>query len=229
MLDKEEMARRVRFAFKNVPRGAAARIAVELDITPQAVSGWQRTGKVDKANIPTLARHTGRRVEYFLDSTVQDDDSATQPSPANDPEWADVLAYKQAIGLGNEREAEEYVQTHKIKFRRESLSKHNLSPSDLGTMRGDGDSMFPTIKHDDLVLFDKSDVRPRHRKVYALKVPGAAKDAYNVKRCKISKGVVSFIADNPNGDHGWIERQLGDPNFPIEIIGRVRWVAGWVD
>lgn len=42
------------------------KIAEELNITEQAVSGWKRTGKIGKANLAKLAKMMGRQVEHFL-------------------------------------------------------------------------------------------------------------------------------------------------------------------
>jgi len=81
MLDIEEMKRRIAFALERAPRGTATRIAAELGITDQAIVGWGRTGKIKKENIPTLAKHTGRKLAYFLDSQVSDADSDAEVVP----------------------------------------------------------------------------------------------------------------------------------------------------
>jgi len=76
MIDSDELARRIRYAFAQSARGTKAAVARECDINPQAVTGWERTGSIEKKYIPTLAKLTGRRLEYFMDSSVDDEASA---------------------------------------------------------------------------------------------------------------------------------------------------------
>ena len=140
-------------------------------------------------------------------------------------DWRSVLGYAQAAGLGDGAAAQEYAVTHKLAFRADSLSKKHLNPDNLRVMYGKGDSMEPTIKDGDAILFDLADATPRNRMIYVLLLEGAADEEYNVKRCKVSKGVVTFVADNPDGDHDWKEPR---PAEGIKVIGRVRWTGGWV-
>jgi len=162
-------------------------------------------------------------------SAIRDDLDAL-PSPADDGhEWPAVLAYAQAVGLGAGREADEYAETHKLKFRHASLAKKHLNPDDLRVMEGSGDSMEPTIRERDAILFDLSDTSPRNNMIYVLAEPGAGDCEYNVKRCKISKGTVTFVADNPDGDHTWKQPRVhGNPDDPFTVIGRVRWIGRWI-
>lgn len=90
MLDNDEMARRVRHALDGAKRGVQAAVASACGITPQAVTGWRSTGLVDKGYLVALARLTNRRVDYFLDESVTDEQSAS-PSQLLDLD-ADILA-----------------------------------------------------------------------------------------------------------------------------------------
>lgn len=149
----------------------------------------------------------------------------------DDGDWADVVGYSQAVGLGTSGpEAQEYAETHKLHFRRESLRRKHLNPKDMSVMYGKGDSMEPRIQSGDAIMFDTTDIVPKNGGVYVILTDGAAADEYNVKRCKVGRDKrVMFVADNPDGDHDWKEpRWKDDPANPIKIIGRVRWVGGWV-
>lgn len=140
--------------------------------------------------------------------------------------WTDVTGYSQAVGLGSGPEAQEWAETHKLKFRRDSLAKKRLNPKNLAVMYGAGDSMEPNISAGDVILFDTTDTEPKNRGIYVLLVPGAAADEYMVKRAVVSKGAVSFVSDNPDGDHNWKEpRPLSNG---MKVVGRVRWTGGWV-
>lgn len=224
MLDNAEMARRVRFALDNAGRGTQAAIAREGGITPQAVTGWRSSGTVDKAHIAVLAKYTKRKVAYFLDPLVSDDDSS---SGEEESDWANVLGYSQVAGLGTTGpEAQEWANTHKLKFRRDSLAKKRLNPENLAVMYGEGDSMEPLIERGDAILFDRSDTQPKNRGVYVLLVPGVGAEEYVVKRAMVSRGETYFVADNPEGDHDWKSPRAFNPE--IKVIGRVRWIGGWV-
>ncbi|WP_312252743.1 S24 family peptidase [Stenotrophomonas sp.] len=147
----------------------------------------------------------------------------------DDSDWADIAGYAQAIGLGGGPEAQEYAETHRLKFRAESLARKRLRPSNLAVMYGKGDSMEPRIHSGDAILFDTSDTNPRDGQMYVVMVDGggAAKE-YHVKRCEVIDDLVFFKADNPRGDHNWRKpKRLDSPRHPIQIIGRVRWIGSW--
>jgi DNA-binding transcriptional regulator YdaS (Cro superfamily) len=215
-------------AVKRAGVGAQARIAAELDVSTGLVSQWcsgfrpvplkyaeRLAGLVSTTpeKISTAYRHA--KGQYISASTNAEN------------EWQSVYAFRQLAGLGNEQEAVECAKPRLLKFRADSLAKKRLTASSLAIMDCTGDSMYPHLNDGDVILFDTSDIKPRNDKIYVLKVPGAGADAYNVKRCKLIKGVATFVTDNPDGDHGWKPRSLDDPTFPIVVVGRVRWHAGW--
>lgn len=146
--------------------------------------------------------------------------------PAESAEWGDILGYSQAAGLGNGSESQEYAETHKLKFRADSLAKKRLNPEKLSVFYGKGDSMEPRIKSGDAILFDLSDTRPRDGAVFIIMVG----KEYYAKRCMILDETVYFTTDNPNGDHSWRKpRRMDSKRDPITIIGRVRWIGSWED
>lgn len=66
-----EIGRRIRKAMDEAdPPVSGSDLARECHVSPQAVSGWRRTGRVQKGFLPTIARMTGKPVEYFLLETV---------------------------------------------------------------------------------------------------------------------------------------------------------------
>jgi phage repressor protein C with HTH and peptisase S24 domain len=147
-----------------------------------------------------------------------------------DSEWANVLGYAQAVGLGDGPDAQEYAETHKLKFRSASLARKRLAPHNLGVMYGKGESMLPRIRPGDAILFDTSDTRPADEALFLVLVQGLAGDGYSVKRCRVIGDWVLFDALNPEGDHTWRKpRRMDDPAHPITIIGRVRWIGSWED
>ncbi|WP_313248960.1 XRE family transcriptional regulator [Stenotrophomonas acidaminiphila] len=200
--------------------------AEELGITQGAVSQYLN-GKIPM-NYRTLLVFC--RLLGISDTDIRTDLPEQQlvGGPV-EPDWADIQGYSQAMGLGGGPEAQEYAETHKLKFRADSLARKRLNPSKLAVMYGRGDSMEPRVLSGDAILFDMSDTRPRDGALFVIMVDGGghAKE-YQVKRCEIIDDLVLFKADNPAGDHNWKKpRRMDSPRHPIEIIGRVRWIGSW--
>ncbi len=144
------------------------------------------------------------------------------------PDWSDVKGYAQAVGLGEGAEAQEYAETHKLKFRAESLARQGLKPDGLAVMYGSGDSMLPRLQPGDAILFDQNDTRPRDGALFVIQVHGAANAEYQVKRAMLLDDALYFAADNPGGDHSWKKPRKADAKRGhIEILGRVRWIGSW--
>lgn len=216
-LSNDERAERIRGAIAASGK-QKTQIAELLGVTAQAITGWETTGRIGKGTLAGLALMLGRPIEYFLERNPRE----------RDDEDAVVLAYSQGVGLSDGVEAQDYAETHKLKFRAESLARKRLKPKDLAVFYGKGDSMEPRIHDGDAILFDQSDTRPRDGQVYVVLVPGAGAESYSVKRCEMIDDLVLFKSDNPKGDHGWKKpKRMDDPKNPIKIIGRVRWIGSW--
>lgn len=139
-------------------------------------------------------------------------------------EWADVEAYLQSASLGDGSVPEEYAETHKLKFRADSLRRQGLKPEKLRVFYGKGDSMLPRIQDGDAVLCDTADTSPEDGRLYAIERDGEL----FVKRCDIIDRIVYFRSDNAAGDHSWKKpKRYDDPLQPIRILGRVRWIGSW--
>lgn len=219
------------------------RLKIAMDAREMTAGDLIRAKVLSKAGVYFLLDGTTTR-DKVRDSTIAKlcgvlkisrawliDGKGDMDAVTPDDDWADVVGYSQAVGLGTSGpEAQEYAETHKLHFRRESLRRKHLNPKDLSVMYGRGDSMEPRIQSGDAIMFDTTDTAPKNGGVYVILTAGAAADEYNVKRCKIGRDKrVMFVADNPDGDHDWKEpRWKDDPASPIKIIGRVRWVGGWV-
>lgn len=141
-------------------------------------------------------------------------------------DWADVRGYAQATGLGAGAEADEYAESHKLKFRAASLRRKGLRPQHLVVYYGKGDSMEPRIHDGDAILFDTSDTTPKDGAVFIVQ---RGKEMY-AKRCEVLDGVAYFRSDNPHGDHHWRKaKRMDNPRDPLQILGRVRWIGSWED
>lgn len=149
----------------------------------------------------------------------------------DDSDYTDVTGYSQAVGLGAAgAEAEEYAETHSLKFKKTSLRRRGIYGRNLAVYYGKGDSMEPTIEDGDAILFDTSDTRVVDGALYLVQVHGAANPEYYVKRAMVLEAGVYFASDNPRGDHNWQKpRPMDSKREPITVVGRVHWIGGWAD
>lgn len=209
------LAARIRKAIKDLPL-SKAEVAERLGVTPQAITGWETKGRIGKQSLAGLANLTGLPLQHFLGGAAAN----------NESDWADITGYAQGVGLGKGTEAQEYAETHKLKFRADSLHRKRLNPHKLHVMYGDGDSMQPRVSKGDAILFDESDKSPRDGKLFVIEWRG---EIY-VKRCEVIDDLVYFRADNPAGDHQWKKpKRVDSARDPISVIGRVRWIGSWED
>lgn len=215
--DNSALAARIRQAIAALP-WTKAEVAERLEVSPQAITGWETKGRIGKQSLAGLAALTGLSINYFL--TGRDSEQAAET------DWSDILGYAQAVGLGKGAEAQEYAETHKLKFRADSLARKRLRPPALAVMYGQGDSMLPRIRPGDAILFDTSDTRPKDGAIFIIQWKG---EVY-AKRAMVLDDTVFFAADHPAGDHHWKKpKRMDAKRDPVHILGRVRWIGSWED
>lgn len=74
VLDAKEVGRRIKKAMDEAdPPVTGSDLARACVVTPQAVSGWRRTGRVSKRHLMTIMRVTGKPLEYFVGESVGSD------------------------------------------------------------------------------------------------------------------------------------------------------------
>lgn len=146
------------------------------------------------------------------------------PEVSEDTEWSDILGVRQAAALGDGAVADEYAETHKLKFRADSLRRKKLRPDKLAVIYGKGDSMFPTIKDGDAILVDTSDRTPRDGKLYVITYNGDL-----MAKRLVELGGRWFIESDNRTDPKWHKPQPLDGTKGIDIHGRVRWIGSWED
>ncbi|WP_309684950.1 S24 family peptidase [Stenotrophomonas sp. SORGH_AS_0321] len=205
------------------------KMAHELGITQGAVSQYLN-GKIPM-NYRTLKAFTSALgIEDVEVRTDLPEQQYSSPAP-HDDQYADVIGYSQAVGLGAAGvEAEEYAETHSLKFKKTSLRRRGIYNHPLAIYYGKGDSMEPVIQDGDAILFDTSDTRVVDGVLYLVQMHGACNAEYFVKRAMILDGIVYFTSDNPNGDHQWQKpRRMDSERNPITVVGRVHWIGGWAD
>ncbi|VVD29189.1 helix-turn-helix domain-containing protein [Paraburkholderia dioscoreae] len=65
--DTAELARRITVALDEAHL-SSAEVAAACGVSPQAVNGWKKTGRIGKEQLPKLVELTGRPLKYWLGS-----------------------------------------------------------------------------------------------------------------------------------------------------------------
>ncbi|MBB3759241.1 XRE family transcriptional regulator [Xanthomonas arboricola] len=193
------------------------------------LAGIENNDQTGTTQLPTIADALGVHVRW-LQSGIGPRDVSSPPT-LDESDWTDVVGYSQAAGLGaSGAEAVEYAETHSLKFKKNSLRRRGILGRPLAVYYGRGDSMEPTIRDGDAILFDTSDTKVSDGSLYLIQAHGVANPAYYVKRALVLDGVTYFQSDNPVGDHAWRKpRRMDSIREPITVIGRVHWIGGWAD
>lgn len=203
-----------------------ADLARSADIATTTLSDLELGLSKSTTALHKIARRLGVRAEWLETGKGTKEGVGAD----TDGDYADVVGYSQAAGLGAGAEALEYAETHSLKFKKTSLRRRGIYGRNLAVYYGKGDSMEPTIKDGDAILFDTSDTRVLDGVLYVVQVDGMANPEYFVKRAMILDTGVYFQSDNPRGDHQWQKpKPMASERHPITVIGRVHWIGGWAD
>lgn len=167
--------------------------------------------------LPEISRATGYRIEYLAWGQLP-----RRPVENAGLDWPEVLAYRTAVALGDGAVPDEYAETHKLKFRAESLRKKGLKAGSLIVVYGRGDSMAPTILSGDAILADRSDTVRKDGRLYVVRRKGMLL----AKRLRLI-GAAWFLQSDNQADPMWRNPEQVDEIEDFEVIGRVRWVGGW--
>jgi phage repressor protein C with HTH and peptisase S24 domain len=199
-----------------------AKVARRLNVSAQTLNNWEARG-ISQAGSLTAQETYGCNAVWIMSGKGQQMAGPSEALP-EDSGWSDILGVRQPAALGDGQAADEYAETHKLKFRAESLRRKRLRADKLAVIYGKGDSMQPTINDGDAILIDTSDKTPRDGKLYVITYDGELL----AKRLMELDGAWYAVSDNET-DPKWRKPRKLDPSKGIEIAGRIRWVAGWVD
>lgn len=139
----------------------------------------------------------------------------------DDDKYYYIPCYTQTCGMGSGRPLQHEEITGKHSYSQSWLLAENLDPAQLCRIKGDGDSMLPTIAHKDSILVNKAENQVINGKVFAFRVG----DDIRVKRLyRQMDGRVRVVSDNPDKAQ-YPDEFLAADDMP-EIIGRVRDRSG---
>lgn len=211
--DRIKQARKVR----GINRTVLAQLA---GMPYPTLAGIENGDQASSTKLATLSKALRVRPEWLETGKGQMD----SPGVPGDEDWADIMGVRQAAALGDGAEPDEYAETHKLKFRTDSLARKHLKPDRLAVIYGKGDSMYPTIKDGDAILIDTGDREPRDDKLFVITY---GRDLF-AKRL-INLGGKWFIDSDNKADPKWKRPEPIDEVRGFEIHGRVRWIGSWED
>lgn len=156
-------------------------------------------------------------------------DAANTPFPAGDDagviddRYAFIPQYdaRAAAGVGHDNPHVEVKST--LAFKRDWLRLKGANPTTLIVIYADGESMWPTIDHHDVLLLDTSKTDPVDGHVFVL----ASNDKGTIVKRLIKRGDSWIIqSDNPDGNK-YPDIVLPDGDiYEHRIVGRVIWRGG---
>ncbi|SEO63981.1 Phage repressor protein C, contains Cro/C1-type HTH and peptisase s24 domains [Luteibacter sp. UNC138MFCol5.1] len=181
------------------------------------------TTKPEKVRAETINKVAGY-LNVSRDWLVWGKGSADDVEQVAEEGWADIIGVRQAAALGEGAVVDDYAETHKLKFRAESLRRKKLRADRLAVLYGRGESMAPTIKNGDAILFDTSDIEPRDDKIYVISYEGTL-----MAKRLVELGGRWFIASDNKDDPKWRKPVAVEETRQFAIHGRVRWIGSWED
>lgn len=131
----------------------------------------------------------------------------------------DIIGFAQTIATGDGQEVEEWVSTHKLKFRASSLARKNLDPKRLAVYYSVGVSMEPRIHAGDAIMVNLDESDPNKivdDAAYLFKYD----EHMQAKRLRRSGKTIIAIGDNS-------PPFIIDETRPFQLIGRIRWIGSW--
>lgn len=150
------------------PKVTSVAMAEACGVTPQAVNGWRKTGRIHKRHLKTAARLTGRPLEYFLDA----EPSGARQSGAT---YAVGLAAKEEIVVELFRGLFSGQQREIMKEMRALFDANQATRKELGQkpLRGVSDAQIETA----FGAAPRATGRPKAKK-YRPREPGTAMDDF---------------------------------------------------
>lgn len=214
---------RIRHAREHGPSGKVSRkdLATAAGIAYSTLADVENGLSNSTTALHRIAKRLRVRVEWL--ETGKGPVEAAEPHDT-DEDWANILGVRQAASLGHGVEPDEYAETHKLKFRADSLRRKHLRADRLAVIYGKGDSMYPTIKNGDAILVDTSDREPKDEKLFVITY---GRDLM-AKRL-VNLGGRWFIDSDNKADPQWKRPKAVDETKNFEIHGRVRWIGSWED
>lgn len=196
-----------------------SQLAERLGVTPQSVQQWESTTAPRRNRLVALCTLLNVKPSWVLTGINQPEYKLLEAKVSND-EYAFIPQYSALGGCGDGVTNDHVEINGTISFKKKWLSSMGLKPQYLSVIYADGDSMYPTIASDAVVLVDHSQAKSFiEGKVYVIRRDG---DSLIIKRLFNTQNGWIYRSDNPNKSmYPDLEPLCND-----DIIGRVVWQGG---
>lgn len=220
LVDMETMGERLR-AEREAAELTQQQLATEAGVTKQAISQIESgaTKNPEASTLEPICRRLNVNLRW-LQSKI----GPKRPSEAATDEevWPEVTAYDQGASLGDGITAEDWQETHKLKFRAASLRKQGLNAATCAVYYGRGDSMEPRIRDGDAILFNTEETDLVDDKIFMIRY-----DGHEYAKRMMKLGSEWFMVSENKDDPKWRKPRPVEPHKHFEVLGRVRWIGSW--
>jgi phage repressor protein C with HTH and peptisase S24 domain len=200
-INVEDFEQQLESLFKKTKTSRISELAQALEVSPTTIRTWRGRKK-----IPSSAF---RKAELSIQSAPKKKTNTHIHLP-----FYEVSA---SAGGGKLIEAEE--QTHLISFEPEWLNKEiGVNPNDVFLMLVEGDSMYPTLKSDAMIMVNRN-FNGLSDGIYVMR------HDHNllVKRLQMLPGGIIKVKSDNNMYEPWEINKEHLNGTDIELIGRVVW------
>jgi phage repressor protein C with HTH and peptisase S24 domain len=198
--------------------GNQSALARRSELDPASIRQYLSGSQPTLSNALAIARAYGVSMDWLVN---EENTSQKMMRTGDDFIAIPHLDVRASAGSGRLAVIEE-ADTQVVAFRRDWLRRLGVNPKHAQIIVAEGDSMYPTISHGDLVLVDRSIDKVVDEGIYVLVYAGLVK----LKRIQVLlSGVVLLKSDNPAYQTEEV-RPHEQPELIIE--GRVRWTGGAV-
>jgi phage repressor protein C with HTH and peptisase S24 domain len=160
--EKRQLILRLKEAIASMGRGGKSRIARECGISPTALTGWLKTGSIDKKNIEILSRLSGYRLEWLITGKGEKlkvvDIMKSSTDAGNGHKTSDLGDFIKVPIVGNAQLGDdgywcelEYPVGHG-----DGYIKYAVRDKNAYALRCVGDSMKPRIRDGEFVIVEPS-------------------------------------------------------------------------
>lgn len=203
-------------------------IASACGVQPSAVTQWisGESKSLKPENLYALAEATGFRAEWLAIGRPPEREDEAQPGSPSEKDYALIPQYNARGSSGNGYLNDHVEITGGMAFRRDWLKRMSLREENLRVLHNRGDSNWPTLSDDEILMIDVSQVEPSNGSMFAMYDPD-------------SEVIIKRLIRDMAG--GWVIRSDNQdktryPDMPIsdegmrgvEIIGRVVWRGGGI-
>ncbi|ARR53464.1 MULTISPECIES: XRE family transcriptional regulator [Rhizorhabdus] len=195
-----------------------ARLAKEAGCTQGAISQIL-LGKTQRSRyLADIASALGVSVQWLRGDSDYVGGPTPSASPARDGQSIALRHVDLSYSMGPGTNIDDYADESSFEFDAALLNRITRSPADrLFVASGGGDSMFPTIIDNDLVVIDTAQrILNMQDRIWAISLYGAGA----IKRLRtVGPGRILVISDNKDVDNQEVSAE------DIYLLGRVIWLG----